>query len=67
MLANFNGKNKDEIKNHVLRMLGKDYALGGLFLLKQIGLQEFPVNATHKIIKFEVQTAVVEHLNRVTE
>jgi hypothetical protein len=67
VLSDLNGKNEDQIKNHVLRMLGEGYALGGLSSLKQIGLQEFPINATHKIIKFEVLTAVMKHLNVLTE
>ena len=64
MLSNFNNKKQDDIKNHVWRVFGEDYALRGLSSLKQIGFREFPVNATHKIMKFEVQKAVIEHLNR---
>lgn len=66
VLSKYNGKTEDEIKNHVRAVLGRDYAFGGLSSLKQRGLLEFPVNPTHKIIKFEVQTAVMKHLNRAT-
>ena len=66
VLSKYNGKTEDEIKNHVRALLGRDYALGGLSLLAQLGLHAFPVNPTHKIIKFEVQKAVMKHLNRAT-
>ncbi|MCJ1247983.1 hypothetical protein MMC30_005198 [Trapelia coarctata] len=67
VLSDFNGKNEAEIKNHVLLTLGKDYALGGLLSLRQIGLDKFPVNATHKIMKSEVQSAAIAHINRAKE
>lgn len=47
------------MKESVRTALGRDYALGGLASLEQLGLLEFPVNQTHKIIKSEV-TRVVE-------
>ncbi len=62
MLSNSNDKNEDDIENHIRRVFGEGYALRGSSSLKQIGLHEFPVNATHKIMKFEVQKAVMEHL-----
>jgi hypothetical protein len=43
-------------------MFGHEYALGGVASLKQIGLAEYPVNATHKILKLRVQEAVLEFL-----
>ena len=64
VLSNYNGKNEYEIKRHVRNVLGRDYALGGVTSLKQLGLHEFPVNPTHKVIKSEVQTAVMRDLNR---
>ena len=45
-------------------MSGQDYALGGLLSLKQIRLHEFPVDATRKMTKFQVSTAVMEYLKR---
>lgn len=65
VLSTFNDKNENDIKDHVCRMFGPEYALAGLSSLKQIGLQEFPVNATHKIVKFEVQMAVEQHLKKI--
>ena len=62
VLSNLNEKEGDDIKDHVWRVFGEDYTLRGLSSLKQIGFHEFPVNATHKIMKFEVQEAVIKHL-----
>jgi hypothetical protein len=62
VLDNLNGKSEEEIKEHVLHALGGDYVLGGAVSLKQIRLHKFPINATHKIVKFEVRTAVLEHI-----
>ncbi|ERF68107.1 hypothetical protein EPUS_06918 [Endocarpon pusillum Z07020] len=66
VLDSYNGKTEAQIKDHVRAALGRDYALGGLASLKQLGFAEFPVNLTHKVIKSEVQTAVVKHLERMT-
>jgi len=66
VLGSYNGKTEAQIKDHVRAVLGRDYALGGLALLKQLGFVEFPLNATHKIIKSEVQTAAVKHLRRIS-
>ena len=63
VLSSFNGKSAAEIKAHVRTAFGRNYALGGLASLMQLGLQEFPVNSTHKIIKSEVQLTVLKHLN----
>jgi hypothetical protein len=67
VLSSYNGMTKEQIKEHVRTVFGKDYALRSLASLKQLGLVEFPLNLTHKIIKSEVQAAVVRHLERVPE
>ncbi|EKG11346.1 AMP-dependent synthetase/ligase [Macrophomina phaseolina MS6] len=59
VLSSLNGKTEEEIKSHILRVFGKDYALGGLSTLEEVGLTEFTVNATHKIIRSEVEKAVL--------
>lgn len=65
VLSSFNGKTETEINDHVGTVFDRSYALGGLASLKQLGLDEFPLNPTHKIIKSEVQLAVTRHLNRI--
>lgn len=64
VVSSFEGTSAEQIKKHIQVILGRDYTLGGVVCLKQLGLVEFPVNATHKIIKSEVQKAVVKHLER---
>lgn len=66
VLSSYNDKTEGQIKDHVRAVFGRDYGLGGLASLKQLGLVEFPLNPTHKIIKSEVQTAVVKHLERIS-
>ena len=58
------GKTPDDIREHVLATLGKSHVLGGVLELHQLGLQEFPVNATHKIMKRELEEAVTQHLRQ---
>lgn len=65
VLSSFNGKTKAQIKEHVRAVFGRDYALGGLASLKEVGLVEFPLNQTHKIIKSDVQTAVLKYVIRM--
>lgn len=62
VLSSYNGKTETMVKDHVRVALGRDYALGGLASLKQLGLVDFPLNPTHKIIKSEIQTAVMRQL-----
>ncbi|KAI0595128.1 hypothetical protein F4775DRAFT_605405 [Biscogniauxia sp. FL1348] len=64
VLSTYNGKTEQQIKDHVRAVFGRDYALGGLASLKQLELVEFPLNPTHKIIKSEVQSAVLRHIKR---
>ncbi|KAF2017039.1 putative amp dependent CoA ligase [Aaosphaeria arxii CBS 175.79] len=54
----------EQIKDHIRAILGRDYALGGVVELKQLGLVDFPVNATHKIIKTDIQSAVARYLQK---
>ncbi|KAK8931517.1 hypothetical protein H634G_04054 [Metarhizium anisopliae BRIP 53293] len=51
-----------DINRHIEKMLGKQYVLDGLLTLEQLGLAAFPVNATHKIMKSEIKTALLKYL-----
>ncbi|KAK4233722.1 hypothetical protein C8A03DRAFT_19245 [Achaetomium macrosporum] len=66
VLSAYNGKTADQIKERVRAVLGKHYMLGGLVSLEQLGLAAFPLNPTHKVVKSEVQTAVVNYLQRAS-
>ncbi|KAF2161264.1 hypothetical protein M409DRAFT_69872 [Zasmidium cellare ATCC 36951] len=48
------GKTEEEVKRRVEEMFGRDYAVGSVVTLEQLGRREFPLNATGKIIKREV-------------
>ena len=62
VLGSLNGKTEAQVKSHVRAVFGKDYALGGLATLNQLGLVEFPFNPTRKIMKSEVRKAVIKYL-----
>lgn len=62
MVHSLNGIKADDIIQHVKRCLGKEHLLFGVASLAQVGLKDFPVNATHKIIKAKVEKAVREML-----
>lgn len=64
MVRSLEGVTAEDIIQHVKGCLGKEYTLSGVASLAQVGLKEFPVNATHKIIKAEVEKAVRELLDR---
>jgi 4-coumarate--CoA ligase len=64
VVDSFENSSAEQVKEHIRAELGKDYALGEVVSLKQLGFKEFPVNATHKIIKSDVQDAVLKYLRR---
>jgi len=63
VLRSFAGRSPDDINDYVERMLGKHYSLSGLLTLKHLGLDEFPINSTHKVMKSEVQKAVLQFIS----
>jgi 4-coumarate--CoA ligase len=67
VVRRLNGKTKDEIQRHVLQALGDDYAPKDICSLEEIGLGRFPLNATYKVIKPDVEAAVARHLKATTE
>ncbi|KAI0403083.1 acetyl-CoA synthetase-like protein [Xylaria palmicola] len=66
VLSSLQDFTQDQISDHVLQTFGGGYALGGLVSLDQIGLTAFPVNGSHKIMKSEVQRAVIEFVESGT-
>lgn len=65
VLDDMNEKSEDQIRDHVTGLLGPEYALGRVLSLHQIGLSKFPVNTTHKVVRFDVQRAVIEYLDQI--
>jgi len=64
VVSSYNGKTQSQIKDHVQAVLGNDYALGGVASLKELEFVDFPLNSTHKVIKTEIQTAVVKYCEK---
>ncbi|KAL4780402.1 hypothetical protein BJX76DRAFT_351027 [Aspergillus varians] len=58
------GHNEEAISRHVAEVLGPNQTLGGVVALQQLGLERFPVNATHKVMKLEVRQAILRYLGR---
>lgn len=57
-MRSLEGTTTEDVAHHVKRYLGKEYILAGVASLEQVGLRDFPVNATHKIIKGELETVI---------
>lgn len=51
VVKNLEGKTTSQIEQQVVDLFGKDYALGGAVSLQQLGMTDFPLNATGKIMK----------------
>ncbi|KAL4951130.1 hypothetical protein BDW69DRAFT_201651 [Aspergillus filifer] len=64
VLERYTDKTEAQIKRHVTTTLGKQYSLRGITYLKDLELKKFPVNATHKIIRSEVEEAVSSYLSQ---
>ena len=45
---------KEDVKQHVLAVFGPDYGLGNVLTLQELSLDDFPLNATGKILKREL-------------
>ncbi|OTA95473.1 hypothetical protein M434DRAFT_69317 [Hypoxylon sp. CO27-5] len=62
VVGNLNGFTQEEIVRHVTHTFGEECRLRGVVPLKQIALSKFPVNATHKVMKLDVQKAVLAYI-----
>jgi hypothetical protein len=47
----FNGKTEDQVKRQVIDVFGEASAMAGACTLDQLGLSQFPLNATGKVMK----------------
>ncbi|THY12368.1 acetyl-CoA synthetase-like protein [Aureobasidium pullulans] len=64
VVSNVPKASPQELKNLVVEHLGPDYALSKVFALQELGMQEFPVNVTGKVMKIELRKAVEGVLSR---
>ncbi|KAL4987674.1 hypothetical protein BDW68DRAFT_177556 [Aspergillus falconensis] len=62
VLGQYTGKTETQIRRHVVRTLGKGSGLRGVVYLQQLRLDKFPLNGTHKIVRREVEKAVLAYL-----
>nr|POF14145.1 4-coumarate--coa ligase-like 7 [Quercus suber] len=62
VLQSFAGVTEDDIKKHIVKSFGSDYALAGAKTLQDLGMEQFPLNATGKIMKIILAKAVEERL-----
>lgn len=49
---------KDDLRQRIIDVFGAEYGLGGVATLPELGLSQFPVNATGKIPKRELEAPV---------
>ncbi|KAI1267866.1 acetyl-CoA synthetase-like protein [Xylariaceae sp. FL1019] len=59
VLGELQGHCESKIREQVVKILGASYALGGIATLQQLGLAAYPVSATYKVLKGEVQKCVL--------
>lgn len=46
--------------------LGPDYPISKVFTLQELGMQQFPVNVSGKVMKIELRKAVEDLLSKVS-
>ena len=51
---------QEAIKAYVVRSLGKDYALSELYTLADLGMRQFPLGPTGKILNLALKKAVLD-------
>lgn len=54
-MSGLNGKTADELKAHVIKVLGNAYILAGVVDLRTLGIDDMPLNATGKVQKLDLQ------------
>lgn len=62
VVRSLNGHTKEQVMKHVVDMFGYDYALGGVATLQDLGLTDFPINPSEKIMKIDLQRAIAQYV-----
>lgn len=62
ILSSLCGNTVPELKSQVIEKLGKAYEIGDIFTLKELGFQEWPLNASGKVMKNVLKEVVVKYL-----
>ena len=63
----YTSKLKSELQELVSRELGTAFALGGVFSLEELGLDDFPRTATGKVRKVDLKARAEERLRKVEQ
>ena len=58
VVQDLKGKTSDQVKEEVLSKFGQEYALENVVSFEQLGLTQWPMNATGKIVKTDLRDAV---------
>ncbi|KAI5203087.1 acetyl-CoA synthetase-like protein [Aureobasidium subglaciale] len=58
VVSSMMGIKPQKLKDLIVEHLGPDYAIGKVFTLQELGMQEFPVNVTGKVMKIELRKVV---------
>lgn len=59
VVESLEGKSKADIERYILESFGPDYKLGGVSALSELGLEQFPLTTTGKILKRELMERVI--------
>lgn len=60
------GMDKARVEQIIIDKFGREYALGGVCTLHELGLSTWPMNATGKVVKTELKEAVLRLLESST-
>lgn len=60
-MRDLDDKTKGDVHQQVLDMFGRDYALGGVATFAELGMADFPLNATGKAMKLEMVEPVMSY------
>ena len=63
VVESLNGRTAEDVREQVLQTFGKDYALEGVVTLAQLGMEQWPLNATGKIMKLELAPKIAQYLS----
>lgn len=62
VVSSLDGRPKVEVSAHIEGTFGQAYVLGNVLELNEVGLADWPINASGKMMRTEVQQAVLNHL-----
>lgn len=54
----------EKLKKDSFDRLGEDYRLHHVYFLQDLGMSDFPLNATGKVVRTELQSAILKYNNR---